>query len=151
MPQHFFASIALIRDAEHLEQRWFAFRDHPEGPYRFVVAERLQKESWRECLDREVAWTLQLNRGRDYLISSMARLHLEETIVDSMTQQEQEVTIEFYVVDSYGQSGRAALESHPDFRWVSNKELRAGMTDDGSLIDAWLVNLLRRADLIPRG
>lgn len=145
------ASIALIRHHEQPEQHWLAFWKESEQHFSFVVAERLEKESWRECLDRDLAWELNLRRGKDYLISSMARLHFEEATVDRESSEPAKLEIEFYVVDPYGKAGRAAFDSLPDARWLSNDELRSGRSTDGKEIDSWLVELLRKADLLPKG
>ena len=115
------------------------------------MAERLENESWRECLDRELAWVLDLRRGKDYLISNMARLHYEEAVVEPGSDEPSRLEIEFYVVDPYGRAGREVFKRLPDSRWLSNDELRSGSCISGEAIDPWLVDLLRKADLLPKG
>lgn len=145
------ASIALIRHHDEPEQHWLAFWNVSAKQFSFVVAERLENESWRECLDRELAWELDLRRGKDYLISSMARLHYEEAVVEPGSDEPSKLEIEFYVVDPYGQTGREAFRELPDSRWLSNEELRSGSCKSGEAIDPWLVDLLRKADLFAKG
>lgn len=145
------ASIALIRHHDEPEQHWLAFWNDAKSYFSFVIAERLESESWRECLDRELAWQLDLRRGKDYLISSMARLHFEETEVDFNSNDESKLKIEFYVVDPYGRKGREVFAALPNSQWLSNKELMAGRCDDDRPIDPWLVQLLQKADLLPKG
>ena len=145
------ASIALIRHHDEPEHHWLSFWNAAAQQFSFVVAERLENESWRECLDRELAWELDLRRGKDYLISSMARLHFEEAIVEPNSDEPAKLEIEFYVVDPYGRAGREAFKSLPDSRWLSNNELRSGKCESGEAIDPWLVDLLRKADLLPKG
>gem|GEM_PF-1342302 len=144
------ASIAMIRHNEQPEMQWLAYWHDQQQHFCFVTAERLENESWRECLDRELAWQLNVRRGQDYLISSMARMHMEETVFDAATKSDIETTVELYVVDPYGRRGRAAFAAAKDVRWLNNHELRNGRTDDGRAIDAWLVNLLKRADVLAR-
>lgn len=144
-------SIALIRHPLRPEQEWLGVFDERRRFYSFITAERLNQESWRECLDRELSWTLDLNRGKDYLISHMARLHFEESHVDPETGDEVERALEFYVVDPYGRRGRAAFEQLDGVRWLTNEELRQAVTSDNVDIDPWLTDLLRRTDLIPKG
>ena len=145
------ASIALIRHHDEPEHHWLAFWNASQRQFSFVVAERLGNESWRECLDRELAWELDLRRGKDYLISSMARLHYEETTVEPDGDEPSKLEIEFYIVDPYGRAGREIFAALPDSRWLTNNELRAGSCKSGEAIDPWLVDLLRKADLLPKG
>lgn len=144
-------SIALIRHPDRPEQEWLGIFDASRQFYAFVAAERLNSESWRECLDREVSWVLDLRRGKDYLISHMARLHFAESHFDPQTGDEVETAIEFYIVDPYGRKGRAAFAQLDNVRWLTNDELRNGVTTDNVNIDPWLTDLLRRTDLIPKG
>lgn len=144
-------SIALVRHPDGDEQRWLAIWIARHKWYSFVMAERIEAESWRECLDRELSWVLPVQRGKDYLISAMARLHLEETVSNSETSEEQHVAFEFYVVDPYGRRGKAAFSNLADTRWLTNSELRAGQAADGAQIDPELTALLHRADILPKG
>ena len=145
------ASIALIRHHDEPEQHWLSFWDAAKSHFSFVTAERLESESWRECLDRELAWQLDLRRCKDYLISSMARLHFEETEIDPNSNDESKLEVEFYIVDPYGRKGREAFAGLSNSKWLSNKELMAGRCDDDRHIDQWLVQLLQKADLLPKG
>ena len=143
-------SIALIRNPDRPECEWLGIWNDRRQCYEFVSAERLESESWRECLDREIAWSLQLQRGKDYLISSMARLHFEETRVSINAEADLHVVVEFYIVDPYGRRGREAFGQLRQTRWLTNNELRAGLTVDGQLIAPELTTLLQKADLIPK-
>ncbi|MCR9199457.1 MAG: hypothetical protein NXI04_12490 [Planctomycetaceae bacterium] len=144
-------SIALIRHPDRPEQEWLGVFDERRQCYAFVTAERLNQESWRECLDRELSWALDLRRGKDYLISHMARLHFDESCFDPHSGDEVETALEFYVVDPYGRRGRAAFEQLDGVRWLTNEELRQAVTSDRVDIDPWLADILRRTDLIPKG
>ena len=144
-------SIALIRCSDAPEKQWLAFMDDSETALSFLTADRLEKESWRECLDRELAWRLELRRGKDYLISSMARRHFDETIDDAGDGRTQHFSYEFFVVDPYGSAGRQAFRVIPNSRWVTNEELRNGATNDGVAVSSWLKDLLLKTDLLPKG
>lgn len=144
-------SIALIRHPDGKEQSWLAIWCSQYQWYSFVMAERIESESWRECLDRELSWVLPVRRGKDYLISTMARLHLEETVYDAETAENRHVAFEFYVVDPYGRPGKAAFSNLADTRWLTNPELRFGQAADGAKIDPELTELLSRADILPKG
>ena len=145
---HFTGSIALIRHPEHLENRWLAHWDGRRKHYDFVTAERLDDESFRECLDREIAWVLDIRRDKDYVISSQARLHL-----DIPVDLETEATffvVEFYIADLYGKSGRASVELNKQLRWLSSDEVLSGQTSEGVPVNPSLVELLNKADVIAR-
>lgn len=144
----FAGSIALIRHPEYLEDQWLAYWEEGRKRYDFVTAERLDNESFRDCLDREVAWVLDIRRGKDYIISSQARLHLDLPI-DSEIAGAFFVT-EFYIVDLYGKSGFASVELNKQLRWLTSEEVLSGRTVDGGLLNPALVALLNKADVIAR-
>lgn len=145
-------SIALLRHPEQLEELWLAHWDARGQCYDFVTAQRLEKDSFRECLDREIAWQLELRRGKDYLISSMARLHLdlELELPDDQSEDGSDLrpAVEFYIVDLYGRAGRATIEANSNLRWLSGREVLAGTTADGKNVAPGLVTLLKMADVI---
>lgn len=143
-------SIALLRHPEQLEELWLAYWDAKFQHYNFVTAERLETDSFRECLDREIAWQLELRRNKDYLISSMARLHLDLELPEDKSEEDAELqpAVEFYIVDLYGRAGRATIEANSNLRWLSGKEVLSGATADGKPVAPGLVTLLKMADVI---
>lgn len=145
---HFTGSIALLRHPEHLEDQWLTYWDVGRKYYDFVTAERLDDESFRECLDREIAWVLDIRRGKDYIISSQARLHLDIPI-ESETDDTFFV-VEFYIADLFGKSGRASVELNKQLRWLNSDEVLSGQTSDGVPVNPSLVELLNKADVIAR-
>jgi len=70
-------SVALLQqtvdDRTQMLLRWQANR----GCWEFIVADRLNRESFRESVVREVAWQLNLNSKSDFLVSNMAQLSME--------------------------------------------------------------------------
>ena len=112
------------------------------------MAERLQGEPARESIDREISWQLRLNRGKDYLISSMARLNFEQTVV--VPDQPSPITVkaEFIVVNPYGTKAAEQLVSDPENHWLSREELLAGKSEDGTVVSSFCVALLKAADVI---
>jgi len=139
-------SIALLRHPEQLENLWLAHWHIGRAHFDFVTAERVEGESARESLDREVAWILDLRRDKDYIISSMARLNLELPAEDP----DDVSLVEFYIVDLYGKSGRASVELNKQLRWLTGEEVLSGTTTDGKSVNPALVELLARADVITR-
>ena len=145
---HFTGSIALVRHPEQLENQWLTHWDTKRKHFDFVTAERLDDESFRESLDREIAWVLDIRRSKDYIISSQARLHL-----DIPVESEEDDTffvVEFYVADLYGKSGRASVELNKKLRWLSSDEVLSGQTTEGLPVNPSLVELLKKADVIAR-
>lgn len=145
---HFTGSIALLRHPEQLENCWLAHWDASRKHYDFVTAERLDDESFRECLDREVAWVLDIRRDKDYIISSQARLHLDLPIEAFGVATF--CVVEFYIVDLYGKSGRASIELNKELRWLTSDEVLSGRTSERVPVNSTLVELLNKADVIAR-
>ena len=135
----FDGSVSMIRHTRPDYSSWLACWNDSSECFEFVVAPRLEQESYRDCLSREIAWTLKLERDRDYLISSVARLHYEA----------HELTVEFFVVEPYGQSFRKRIDANPNARWLRRHELENRRTDDGLSVSVGLCELLFAADVLP--
>ena len=145
---HFTGSIALLRHPDQLENLWLAHWDEGRKHYDFVTAEQLDDESFRECLDREVAWVLDIRRKKDYIISSQARLHPDLPV--EVSDVETFCVVEFYIVDLYGKSGRASVELNRELRWLTSDEVLSRQTSEGVPVIPSLVELLKKADVIAR-
>lgn len=149
---HFVGSVALIRHPDRGEHAWLTIWDDSAECYDFVVAQRLCEESYRESIDREIAWKLRLRRGKDYIVSSVARLHLDAVLPLSGTEAETYFVVEFFVVDLYGGSARVTVANNPATRWLTARELLAGKSRDGSFVSERLAMLLRKSEVIaPKG
>ena len=135
----FDGSIALIRRTEPSYSSWLACWHDQSECLEFIVSPRLGQESYRDCLSREIAWTLRLARDRDYLVSSVARLHYES----------HELTVEFFVVEPYGKSFHQLIDANSSARWVRRHELENRRTDDGLAVSDGLCELLFAADALP--
>ncbi len=143
---HFTGSIALVRHPEQLENLWLAHWNASRKHYDFVTAERLDHESFRECLDRELAWVLDIRRDKDYLISSQARLHLD--LPGGVRADETGCVVEFYIVDLYGKAGWGSVELNNQLCWLTSEEVLSGKTAQGERVNPSLVELLSKADVI---
>lgn len=146
--QHITGSIALLRHPEQLENLWLAHWDARRNHFDFVTAERLDNESFRDCLDREIAWILNLRRGKDYIISSQARLHLD--LPTESADDDTVLGVEFYITDLYGRASREMIELNNQTRWLTGSEVLSGNTSDGEPVNPSLVTLLLQADVIAR-
>lgn len=142
-------AFALVRHPEHMEQSWMLQRQHSNAPLAILTAERLEGESFRTSLDRELAWALRLRQGKNYLISKMARLNIEDDFHLPGMDKPQACRFAFLVVDFYGrQSKKRALEM-TDVVWATGPELHAGRTESGELIAPWQVSVIQRTEVVP--
>lgn len=121
------SAIALIRRWFDGTSRWLVLADDRSMNHRLVEAERLQEESFRESIDREIAWQLNLQRGKDYIVSSVPRLHLEipfEVTHGCSDGTEQRIdVVEFYLIELYGKRASTILDDHPNVHWWSTEQL----------------------------
>lgn len=142
-----FQSIALVKriEGEHNKMllRWQASQNRWE----FVVADRLNKESFRESITREVAWQLDLDRKSDFLVSSMAQLSMEyvETLPNDTTQH---VAVAFYPVHIYRRTVLQFLSDDPSNRWLSAAEICQGETADGQHIHPRIVAWINKWSVV---
>lgn len=142
----FVGSIALVRDQAAPPVRWLlAKRGHLE----FIQAERLEGDSFRECIQREVAWSLDLRRQRDCLVSSYSRLHLSQAIFLPDENQQVWFEVEFFVVELFTEQARQSVASNPQFTWLTGPEIHRGVSDDGLPIQERHRLLMKAADVIP--
>ncbi len=142
-------SIAMVRHPKQLDH-WLLRTSHRVGELRLIQAKRLERESFRLAIDRELAWELELRRGKDYIVSSVPRLHLDTSICFPDQESASEYAVEFYVTDLWGKAALAAINADDGNRWVSNHELRNGLEGDCRLNEVQH-SLLAAADVIPRG
>ncbi len=142
------SSIALVRRMDQGRTRWLV-RHHSCGDYyQLISATCLENESFRETIDRELSWACRLTRGKDYLLSSVPRLHME-VMLKSEGENVQAIFVEFYVADIYRDAVLAKLDEAEGFRWLSTDELRSGVTTDGQILDPLQSKLLAKADFLP--
>lgn len=120
MSDSYVGAIALIRQFVDEQCLWL-FRREPNAPLRMIQAARLEKESYREVIEREVAWVLQLERGKDYIVSRVPRAHYQGVIEEG--DHAAYYVIELYIVDLFGKRARAHLNQDPDNQWLSTAEL----------------------------
>ncbi len=146
----FVGSIALIRHPDRCEHLWPATWSADARHFDFVTAPRLEGESYRECIDREISWKLRLRRGRDYIVSSVARLHLDAPLQLPGEESETYFVVEFYVVDLYGGSARVTVDNNSDIRWLTSQELLSGQCCNGQQVNDRLVLLLQKADVFTK-
>ena len=142
-----FQSVALAHqlegDKSKLLLRWQA----DQNCWMFIVADRLNKESFRESITREVAWQLNLNRKTDFLVSNMAQLSMEyvETMPDA---SQRHIAVAFYNVHMYRKNILEYLSLDADCRWMSAAEVCQGRTTDGQTIHPRVVNWINKWSVV---
>ena len=142
-----FQSVALVQqsdsDANKMLLRWQAKSDQWE----FIVADRLNSESFRESVTREVAWQLNLNRKTDFLVSNMAQLSMEyvEYLPDD---SQRHVAVAFYNVHLFRRSALEFISNDPSNRWLSASEVCQGATNEGQAIDPRVVSWINKWSVV---
>ncbi len=148
-----FQSVALIRRRAEGQSLWLArVSEAPSPPepktLSFITAHRLEGESFRDAIRREVAWILRLDPERELLVSNMAQLNLEW--VDRLPGDEAEthIAVAFFMVQLYGKGVATAVQNDPHNRWLSSAEVCCGRVDSGETLDPTLHYLLARGQVI---
>ncbi len=114
----------------------------------FIIGDRLQQESFRETAIREVAWELDIDRNRDFLVSNMAQMNLE--FIDQIPGQfdKTHVVVSFYNVEIYRKSVVQKLREDPRNIWVSSEEICSGVSRQGPPFDPIVPYLINRSNVI---
>ncbi len=144
----FTGSIGLLRTAIDDREHYWVRRDC-SGRYALPMGQQLEGESFRETAEREIGWTFGLERGREFIVSSVPRLHYGTSLTDDAGEKF-EYGIEFFVADTYGRRVRKALEADERNVLVDAATLLDGGLADGRL-DEEQRRLLVASDPLSRG
>ena len=141
-------SVALIRKTYNQSLRWLARFNQSTKQLEFVIGERLEEESFRETIIREVAWELMLDRRRDFLVSNMAQMNLE--FIDRMPGDfdKNHVVVSFYNVEVYRKDIVTKLEEDSRNFWVTSEEICNGVSRCGRHFDPLVPYLVNRSSVI---
>jgi hypothetical protein len=141
-------AVALIRKSGNLGLSWLARLDRIHKRLEFVIGERLEGESFRETTIREVAWAMQLDRKRDFLVSNMAQMNLE--FVDQLPGhfEKSHVQVSFYNVEIYRKEVVQLLDKDPNNFWVNSEEICNGVTRCGRIFSPIIPYLVKRSNVI---
>ena len=147
--QQCFRSVALFKKLIGDSAAYLVWRTAVESPWQFIVGSRLGRESFRETAIREVAWQLNLDRTKDFIVSSMAQLSKESFDAIDSSGRTVHLAVAFYPVYVYREEVFAVLDLSPGLRWVSSAEVCAGNTRDGEAIDPQVVAWIKKWDILP--
>ena len=155
---HLVGAIALVRrDAQDpgdrevadpaLRSEWLAVWNPAKGVLTLPEAEKLEDESFRDSLVREVAWATGLDAGKDYLVSHAPRAHVQFAEECEGPGQGDVTVMEFYVCELF-RRGRAKLAETDGVTWLTAGDLEAGEAG-GRPVASRQLALMKRADLLP--
>ena len=147
--RQFVGAMALVRrDAEHGSQ-WLAQWNSGRQRLQFIEAHKLQGESFRDSLVREVAWATGLRQGKDYIVSSVPRAHVEHESAPAENDPSGVIFVaEFYLVELMGRAAAGILEQDDRNRWLTSAEMTAGRAADGTPFCETQQMLLARTEVI---
>jgi hypothetical protein len=147
--KQFIAAIALIRrDGTGGRDEWLTLWNAGRGCYQFVEAYKLDDESFRQSLIREVAWETGLRTGKDFLVAGGARARVQFAEVDRCQAEPIWFVVEFYLVELMGHRQRRVLAEHDRVAWLTAEEVQAGTARDGRPLCPRLRSLLKQADIL---
>ena len=155
---HYVGAIALVRrDAADPGDRdeadpafrseWLAVWNPAKGVLMLPEAEKLEGESYRDGLVREVGWATGMDAGKDYLVSHAPRAHVQFAEECDGPGQGDVTVLEFYVCELF-RRGRAKLAESDGVTWLTAGDLAAGEAGGKPLAGRQL-SLLKRAGLLP--
>lgn len=141
-------AVPLVRRFDGKLLRWMARLDPRSKLLEFLIADRIESESFRETVTREVAWELGLDRSRDFLVSNMAQMNLQHSGELPGYDEPVQAKVAFYNVEIYRSAVGQQLESDPQNYWVKSDEIWEGKTKDGLEFDPLLLFLIRKSSVI---
>ncbi|NNJ24627.1 hypothetical protein [Alienimonas chondri] len=155
---HYVGAIALVRrnaaspgDPEVADpagrSEWLSVWNPARKALFLPEAEKLEGESYRDALVREVGWAAGLDAGKDFLLSHAPRAHIQFAEQCEGPTEGDITILEFYVCELF-RKGRAKLDGNSEVRWLTAGHLEAGEAN-GKPIAARQLDLMKRADLIP--
>jgi hypothetical protein len=139
--------LALIRKLEQ-QVLWLGKFNDAKEQIDFVTAKRLEKETFREAITREVAWELEIDRRRDFVVSSMAQLNINFITTLPGNSDTTQVAAAFYNVELYRRAVIEKIGESPKFVWLNSTEVCDGISKEGIKLDPLLVLLNQEAHVI---
>lgn len=139
--------VALIRKIDQ-RARWLGKFNRSKEQIDFVVAERLENESWRESVMREVAWTLDIDRKRDFVVSNMAQLNIQVSALLPGCSEGTNIACAFYNFEFYRKAAVEKVDQNKDLVWLTSNEICNGVSEDGIELDPLILILNEEANVI---
>ena len=141
-------AIALIRSTASGTLRWLIKQSDNTSKPNLIIGHRLEEESFRETVTREVGWELDLDRKRDFLVANMAQINLE--FIDRLPgdTEKSHVVASFYNVEMYRAKSLEQLSKDKSVRWVDSVAMCDGVTREGQILNPIVPYLINRSSVI---
>lgn len=147
--KQFIAAIALIRrDRSDGRTEWLALWNAGRDCYQFVEAYKLDDETFRQSLLREIAWATGLRTGKDFVVAGGCRAHLQFAEVDRCGGEPVWFIVEFFLVELMGRSHRQVLDEQDGVAWLTAEDVQRGTAPDSRPLCSRLRSLLKQADIL---
>ncbi len=147
--RQFIAAFALIRrDRDAGGSEWLALWNPGQECYQFVEARKLDDESFRRSLIREISWATGLRTGKDFLVASNARARVQYAELEDCHSEPVWFVVEFYLVELMGRRHRQVVEDLDGVAWLTAEEVQSGAARDGRPICPQMRSFLKRADIL---
>ncbi|MGC1273395.1 MAG: hypothetical protein WBC44_06775 [Planctomycetaceae bacterium] len=147
--KQFIAAIALIRrDRTDGGTEWLALWNAGRNCHQFVEAHKLDDETFRQSLLREITWATGLRTGKDFVVAGGCRAHLQFAEVDRCGSEPVWFIVEFFLVELMGRRHRSLLDQNDEITWVTAEEIQVGKAADGRPLCPRLLSLLKQADIL---
>lgn len=140
--------LALIRERGDSGSRWLTQASRNQQMLSFIAGNRLEGESFRETVTREVAWQLDLERNREFLVANMAQIDLEFQGTVPGQDEEMRLHVAFYSVDLYRRVARNRILNRPDLVWVPSITLCESLQFGEWTINPFHQSLIQRSKVI---
>lgn len=140
--------LALIRERADEGSMWLTQASRNQPMLSFVSGNRLEGESFRETISREVAWQLDLERNREFLVANMAQIDLEFEGEIPGQPNPTRLHVAFYSVDLYRSAARKRIAQREDLVWVPSNVLCEADRFGGWLINPFHQSLIQRSKVI---
>jgi 8-oxo-dGTP pyrophosphatase MutT (NUDIX family) len=92
------AALAVIRRMDQGQPVWLAQWNRSWNAYALVGGDKRPTESFRDCLDREIAEELGWHEGADFTVAATPPVHLEFTAWSESAHQETAYTMELFEI-----------------------------------------------------
>jgi len=141
-------SVGLIQKVVEDSVQLLLKYDPSAGMWRFIVGHRIENESFRDTILREVAWQLDLDRTSDFLVANMAQFNMESIEQLPGRGEPVQLRITFYPVHLYRKQAIELISHQTAFRWFTCNEIWNGCSDRGELIAPDIVQCLRKWEVV---
>lgn len=141
--------VALIRNVdENGVGRWLLKRKAKSTGWSFIRCERLEGESARTAISREVAWELGLDSRIDFLVANMAQLHLPAESQVAAGSGRVRIEASFFTVDLFTKRAKRHCAALPDLLWATAGQICSGALGNGEVLDRQDYRLIQRSEVI---